>query len=150
MVSGKNIEYSQAVGKVILRKLLFWKKIAIRWFLRLAQSSYFLNSFKALIFIEYILDYFKIKYFFVCSILHESFIFCFQQDICCKPNIKNIFQCNIFQSIHEILIRPFSTQEIFCLTIIDRKFFLKWKRPLVRASLFWVSFPDFLSPLQRS
>ena len=138
LVSGKNIEYSQAVGKSYSEKVAILKKIAIRWFLRLAQSSYFLNSLKELIFIEYILDYFKIKYFFVCSIWHESFMFCFQQDICCKPNIKGNFNKAVFHS------------GIFLLDYYRSKIFLSGKRPLVRASLFWVSFPDFLSPLQRS
>ena len=95
LLSGKIIEYFQAVSKSCKINLPFWKSLLYKYceplaknplkniflfrvisfcndFLRLAQSSYFLSSFKELVFIEYRLGYFKIECFFF--VWHNFFV----------------------------------------------------------------------------
>ena len=71
LVSGKHIgksRYKKKIGKSCKRTLLFRKsqkpfKTEIFLFVAVSFSNDFLDSFKELVFIEYVLDYFKIDFF---------------------------------------------------------------------------------------
>ena len=95
-----------------------------KWFLRIAHYSYFLNSLKELVFIEYKLI--TLKYNGFC-LQYFTWIICvlLSNKVSVLPNVKTDFNISMYcyyvilvmsYSYHKKILRPFSSQENFLLS----------------------------------